>query len=243
MSDFGAVYWKEIHENVRWNRQLAGSLVGTFAFGFLFGVYFPFQVRSYWPSLFIGAFAAMFLWQTTVVGMTADLFAGEKERHTWRTLNATPLSASGIVYGKLAAVATIALGTSVAAGLCIITTVCALYGRWDGWFVGLGALFGVLPFAAFVGPILVGLAAVMSIRASTMQQAARNMVFLMFPVFILFGGAALAMASIARFVPTSALPLAMLGAVFGFGLLVLGLDALMLWAPVAYYRKKRSAVE
>jgi ABC-2 type transport system permease protein len=152
----------------------------------IFGVVIPLQNGRDWVSspINIMVWAWMpFLW---VSGVVADLFAGERERHTLEALLATRLSDQAILFGKLLAAIAYGFILTWIIMLASLLTINVSFGRQ-------GLLFYPPPItlAAFVFSILIaGLSAsigvLVSLRAGSVRQAQQMMSAGMLVLFLPF---------------------------------------------------------
>ena len=103
ITDIFTVAWKELGEIFTFGDVRGRSKFSLIVLIVIFGIVIPLQNGREWVSSPVSAmiWAWMpFLW---VSGVVADLFAGERERHTLEALLATRLSDQSILFGKLLA--------------------------------------------------------------------------------------------------------------------------------------------
>lgn len=119
-----------------------------------------------------------------VSGVTADTFAGERERHTLETLLASRLSDRAILFGKLAAVVAYGWGITLAAVLLSLVTVNIAY--WQGTLTLYpAALFAlILALSLLIAVFAAGLGIAISLRAATARAAQQTMSIIMFVLLI-----------------------------------------------------------
>ena len=141
----------------------------------VFGVFMPLQFGREWatsPMLLLAwAWVPLFL----VSSVTADAFAGERERHTLETLLASRLSDRAILLGKVGGAMAYGWGLTLAALLLGLVTINVAYGR-EGLLLypidiaaaGLALSFLGSGLSATVGVLI-------SLRASSARQAAQTM--------------------------------------------------------------------
>ena len=173
MSDWWTVVRKETIEMIAlWRGR--GKISFLMLIG-VFGVYFPWSIGPKWvtsPTTMIS-----FAWFPImmVTSMTADTFAGERERHTLETLLATRLSDRVILAGKLSAAVLYGLFFLWFFILSGLITVNIRHGQDDwilfpgNWFIGF-VLFGLLG-AIFAG----SLGVIVSLKSSTVRQAQQTL--------------------------------------------------------------------
>jgi len=106
MTDILTVAIKELREIFSFGDARGRSKFSLLIFIVIFGIVIPLQTGREWmrssASAMVWAWMP-FLW---VSGVVADLFAGERERHTLEALLATRLSDQAILFGKLLAAMT-----------------------------------------------------------------------------------------------------------------------------------------
>lgn len=174
LRDTRAVVWRDWREHVLRGRGVA-TTVTMVMFVLLLGVVLPWRVGAAWLSApwvaMVWAWLPVFL----VTSVTADTFAGERERGTLEPLLATRLPDGPILYGKvLAAVAYVGTATLVALPLGILTVNLTgsfpeplLLGAAEALALSLLALVAAL-FGAAAGVLL-------SLRASSVREAQQSL--------------------------------------------------------------------
>lgn len=154
----------------------------------VFGIFLPYQNGPDWvespTTLFLWTWVPLFL----VSGVTADSFAGERERHTLETLLASRLSDQSILFGKVLAAILYGWGLAMISVVLGVITVNVAF--WEGAvrlypldFVLAGLLLGLLGagLSATAGVLV-------SLRSGSVRQAAQTMslaimILLFVPVF------------------------------------------------------------
>lgn len=210
------------------------------AFVLLVGVLLPWQlgamwVRSTWVLIF-WAWMPLFL----VTTITADSFAGERERHTLETLLATRLPDWTILVGKVLAAVTWVWGATL---ICVpvgLATVNLAYPVDRPILYDLPTALGVAAVTLLAGLFGAALGVLVSLRAASVRQAQQTLTIF---VMVLFLAPILALrllppgwtAEVVGFLTagdTAAVAFA-LGAVF------LGLDAVLLLLALARFQRSR----
>src|SRR5829696_2767260 len=106
ISDILNVAGKELREILTFGDARGRSKFSLIILILIFGIIFPLQNGRDWvdspTNIMIWGWMP-FIW---VSGVVADLFAGERERHTLESLLATRLSDQAILFGKLLAALT-----------------------------------------------------------------------------------------------------------------------------------------
>lgn len=239
MRDVWTVFRKEIKELSVVDGGLITSL-SFLAFVGLIGVILPMQigpvwVHATWPVIF-WAWMPLFL----VTTVTADSFAGERERHTLETLLATRLPDWTILIGKVgAAVVWVWLATMICVPVGLITLNIAYPDKGPVLYTPSAAL-GVMVVAFLSALLGASLGVLVSLRVSTVRQAQQVLTLC---VMTLMLGPALSL----RFIPdawTEAIiklfvqgdPAAV---AFAMSATFLGVDAFLVLAALARFQRAR----
>jgi len=152
----------------------------------VFGVFFPLQSGREWVSspMSIMIWGWMpFLW---VSGIVADLFAGERERHTLEALLATRLSDQSILFGKLLAALTYGFSLTWLVLLSSIVTINVVHGKNGLLFYPLETTIGALVFSILVSGLSGSIGVLVSLRAGSVRQAQQAMSAGMLILFLPF---------------------------------------------------------
>ncbi len=161
----------------------------------VFGVFFPLQSGREWvtSSMSIMVWGWMpFLW---VSGIVADLFAGERERHTLEALLATRLSDQSILFGKLLAALTYGFSLTWIVLLSSIVTINVVYGKDGLLFYPLETTIGALVVSILVSGLSGSIGVLVSLRAGSVRQAQQAMSAGMLVLFLPF--------MLLQFIPTA----------------------------------------
>lgn len=152
----------------------------------VFGVFFPLQSGREWVSspMSIMVWGWMpFLW---VSGIVADLFAGERERHTLEALLATRLSDQAILFGKLLAALTYGFLLTWLVLLSSVVTLNIVHGRDGLLFFPFWTTIGALVFSILVSGLSASIGVLVSLRAGSVRQAQQTMSIGMLVLFLPF---------------------------------------------------------
>lgn len=186
IADIWTVAGKELREIFTFGDSRGRSKYSLLVLLLIFGIIFPLQNGRDWVEspINIMVWAWMpFLW---VSGVVADLFAGERERHTLEALLATRLSDQSILFGKL--LAAITYGFSLTWVILIASLVTVNIGFGDGSLllyppeITLAALVFSLLISGLSGCIGV----LVSLRAGSVRQAQQLMSTGMLVLFLPF---------------------------------------------------------
>ncbi len=136
LTDILTILQKELKELLFQRGQGRNTSVRLLIFVGVFGVLLPLQNGS--EGLQSPASLALWAWipYLLVSGVTADTFAGERERHTLETLLASRLSDRAILFGKLAAVVT-RLVDSTAITNMNLAFMAVKFSTWEAWVLAL----------------------------------------------------------------------------------------------------------
>jgi len=184
LTDIFTIIQKELTELLFQRGQGRSSSVRLLIFVGVFGILLPLQngieaVKS--PvSLIFWAWIPYLL----VSGVTADTFAGERERHTLETLLASRLSDRAILFGKLAAIVIYGWGLTLVTILISLVTV--NLADWQGSVTLYpAALFAVILAVSLLVTVFgAGLGIAISLRAATARAAQQTLSIIMFVVMI-----------------------------------------------------------
>lgn len=119
-----------------------------------------------------------------VSGVTADTFAGERERHTLETLLASRLSDRAILFGKLAAVVAYGWGITLAAIFLSLVTVNIAYWQGTPTLYPPDLFAVILALSLLIAVFAAGLGIAISLRAATARAAQQTMSIIMFVLLI-----------------------------------------------------------
>lgn len=175
IADIWTIVWKECKELIQAQGSRRGGLLRLLIMVGVFGIFLPVQTGREWVTspmvLVYWAWVPLFL----VVGVVADAFAGERERHTLETLLASRLPNWSILFGKVLAAVGYGWGITMVSLLLGLVSVNVVHGQ------GQLLLYSALTFVAgtVLGLLAAGLAAsagvLVSLRAATVRQAAQTM--------------------------------------------------------------------
>jgi ABC-2 type transport system permease protein len=172
--DIWTVAWREWKELFSRDGGLSGKL-GLLIFAAFVGVFLPWQLGRAWIEApwvtFFWAWMPLFL----VTAVTADAFAGERERHTLETLLASRLPDSAILLGKVLATVLYVWGLTLVCmplGLVTINLTHADGGLLLYSAKTLVSLAGLSLLATLLGS---STGVLVSLRASSVRVAQQNL--------------------------------------------------------------------
>jgi ABC-2 type transport system permease protein len=184
--DILTVAAKELREIFTFGDVRGRSKFSLLIFIVIFGVVIPLQTGRAWVNTQASAMVwawMPFLW---VSGVVADLFAGERERHTLEALLATRLSDQAILFGKL--LAAMAYGFLLTWVIMLVSIVTVNVSS-----LGSGLLFyppqmilAALVFSILVAGLSASIGVLVSLRAGSARQAQQMMSAGMLVLFVPF---------------------------------------------------------
>jgi ABC-2 type transport system permease protein len=161
----------------------------------IFGIVIPLQNGRGWVTSPANAMVwawMPFLW---VSGVVADLFAGERERHTLEALLATRLSDQAILFGKLLAAMAYGFILTWVIMLASIVTVNISSAGSGLVFYSPQILLAALVFSILISGLSASIGVLVSLRAGSARQAQQMMSAGMLVLFLPF--------MLIRFVPVT----------------------------------------
>ncbi len=184
--DVRTVVWKEWAEFVRQR----STVIGMLFFVLVFGVFIPVQRGREWLISGVPFLNAAIFPATLALGVVADSFAGERERHTLETLLASRLSDQAILLGKFAAIVGYVWGLTTASLLAAAAAVNVAEPTGGPAFYPARLLVSGLVFGALSAGLAAGVGILVSLRAATVRQAAQVLTIgLMGLIFAVVAGA------------------------------------------------------
>src|SRR5690606_39272451 len=186
ITDILTVAGKELREVLAFGDTRGRSKYSLLVLLVIFGVVIPMQNGREWVTSPINIMVwgwMPFLW---VSGIVADLFAGERERHTLEALLATRLSDQSILFGKLLAALT--YGFSLTWVIMIVSLITINIGFRDGGllFYPLELFAGALVFSLLISGLSGCIGVLVSLRAGSVRQAQQMMSAGMLILFLPF---------------------------------------------------------
>lgn len=169
LADVRTVVWKEWAEFVRQR----STVIGMLFFVAVFGIFIPVQRGREWLTSGIPFLNAALFPATLALGVVADSFAGERERHTLETLLASRLPDHAILLGKFTAIVGYVWGLTVASLLAAAVAVNVAEPTGGPAFYPARLLVSGLVFGALSAGLAAGAGILVSLRAATVRQAAQ----------------------------------------------------------------------
>jgi ABC-2 type transport system permease protein len=176
ITDILTIVWKESKEFMQGSSR--ASSIARFMFPIaVAGIFLPWRSGRAYVTGITAALGLLWILPMVAVSFTVDAVAGERERHTLESLLATRLSDQAILFGKLAASVLYAWGMMLASLVVGLITV-NLRQRHDALLLFSPTYAATLVIVSFLGSVLLcGVAVFVSVRASTVRQAAQTLVY------------------------------------------------------------------
>jgi ABC-2 type transport system permease protein len=186
IADILTVAGKELREILTFGDARGRSKYSLLVLVVVFGIVFPLQSGREWVTSPVNIMVwgwMPFLW---VSGIVADLFAGERERHTLEALLATRLSDQSILFGKLLAALT--YGFTLTWVIMIASLITVNIGFRDGGllFYPFEMFAGALVFSLLISGLSACIGVLVSLRAGSVRQAQQAMSAGMLVIFLPF---------------------------------------------------------
>lgn len=175
IADILTVAGKELREILAFGDTRGRSKYSLLVLLLIFGIVIPIQNGREWVTspMSIMVWGWMpFLW---VSGIVADLFAGERERHTLEALLATRLSDQSILYGKLLAALTYGFTLTWIIMFASLITVNIGFREGGLLFYPLEMFAGALVFSLLISGLSACIGVLVSLRAGSVRQAQQAM--------------------------------------------------------------------
>lgn len=186
MADILTVAGKELREIFTAGDSRGRGRFGLVILVLVFGIVFPLQSGRDWVESPVNIMVwgwMPFLW---VSGIVADLFAGERERHTLEALLATRLSDQAILFGKLLAAMTYGFTLTWVIMVASLVTINIGFGGGGLLFYSRDITLGALVFSTLISGLSACIGVLVSLRAGSVRQAQQMMSAGMLVLFLPF---------------------------------------------------------
>lgn len=186
IADILTVAAKELREIFTFGDVRGRSKFSLLVLIVIFGIVIPLQNGREWvtspASILVWAWMP-FLW---VSGVVADLFAGERERHTLEALLATRLSDQSILFGKMLAAMGYGFILTWIIMLASLVTVNVSAGGNGLLFYPPQITLAALVFSILISGLSASIGVLVSLRAGSVRQAQQMMSAGMLVLFVPF---------------------------------------------------------
>jgi ABC-2 type transport system permease protein len=186
IADILTVATKELREIFTFGDVRGRSKFSLLVLIVIFGIVIPLQNGREWVTSPANAMVwawMPFLW---VSGVVADLFAGERERHTLEALLATRLSDQAILFGKLLAAMAYGFILTWVIMLASIVTINVSSGGGGLLFYSPPITLAALVFSILISGLSASIGVLVSLRAGSARQAQQMMSAGMLVLFLPF---------------------------------------------------------
>jgi ABC-2 type transport system permease protein len=186
MTDVFTVAAKELREIFTFGDTRGRSKFSLLILVVIFGVVIPLQNGREWVDSPINIMVwgwMPFLW---VSGIVADMFAGERERHTLEALLATRLSNQSILFGKLLAALSYGFTLTWVIMLVSLVTINIAVGRGELLLYSWEMTLAALVFSILISGLSASIGVLVSLRAGSVRQAQQMMSAGMLLLFLPF---------------------------------------------------------
>ena len=186
ITDILTVAFKELREIFTFGDVRGRSKFSLLVLIVIFGIVIPLQNGREWVTSPISIMVwgwLPFLW---VSGVVADMFAGERERHTLEPLLATRLSDQAILFGKLLAALLYGFILTWVIMLASLITINISFGRNGLLFYPPQMTFAALVFSILISGLSASIGILVSLRAGSVRQAQQMMSAGMLVLFLPF---------------------------------------------------------
>lgn len=186
IADVVTVAMKELREILSFGDTRGRSKFSLLFLIAIFGVLIPLQNGRDWVDSPINIMVwgwMPFLW---VSGIVADLFAGERERHTLESLLATRLSDQAILFGKLLAALTYGFSLTWIIMLVSLVTINISFWGEGLLFYPASTMLAALVFSLLIAGLSASIGVLVSLRAGSVRQAQQMMSAGMLVLFLPF---------------------------------------------------------
>jgi ABC-2 type transport system permease protein len=175
--DIYTILWKEWKEVFYQRGSLwRGLLTDLLLPVFVLGVLLPLVSGRAWVTSY-GLILYVWMPPYLAIGLVANAFAGERERHTLETLLASRLPDEAILLGKMAAAMTYGVAVTFAVGLVGAIVVNVVFPRGGFVFFSGITLLTMLLAALLITGFVAGAGTLASLHAPTVRVAAQRLSF------------------------------------------------------------------
>lgn len=169
LTDIFTIVRKELKEFFMQRGSIRSGLTNIAIILVITGVLFPMQSGRQWITSPAGLISAAWFPLLLSMGLVADTFAGERERHTLETLLASRLSDQAILFGKM--LAAILYGFVLGLIGMLLGALTVNLSIPGAGFYPLTNFVGALLFSLLGVTSIVGVGTLVSLHASSVRQA------------------------------------------------------------------------
>lgn len=177
IADIWTVIWKEWRELLFQRGSLRTTIMSLLPLLLVFGIFLPSQIGSAWVESPVTIVFWAWLPTLQVLALTADAFAGERERHTLETLLASPLSELAILFGKVITVVSYGWLMTLLVVLTGLIGVNFVHGDGKLLLYPASIFFGGMVLGFLSATLAASIGVIVSLRSPTVRQAAQKLAF------------------------------------------------------------------
>jgi len=174
IEDALTILWKEWREIVLPRGSLRRGALNLAFPVVVLGVFLPLIAGPGWVG--IGSLI-LYVWMPPylALGVVADSFAGERERHTLETLLATRMSDTAILLGKVLTAVTYALAMTILVAFLGVAVINVAYARGAFIFFSFGTFAALVISSLLLTTTVANLGVLVSLRAPSVRIAAQRL--------------------------------------------------------------------
>lgn len=173
LNDIANIIWKELKEIFVQRGSLRSGVTNLLLVLAIIGILFPLQFGREWITHPLGLVSGAWLPLFMSMGLVADAFAGERERHTLETLLASRLSDQAILYGKM--LSSILYGAGISLAGMLLGAVTVNLAHPGTGFYPVGNFLGAVLFSLLGATLVTGIGVFVSLHAGSVRQAYQRM--------------------------------------------------------------------
>lgn len=177
IQDITTIIWKEWKEIFLMRGSVRSGLLNIGVILLIIGVVFPYQNGPEWLTSPLGLITWSWLPLFLVMGIIADSFAGERERHTLETLLASRLPDRAILFGKIGSAVLYGWSLVVLSMLLGAVTINLSHPGNGFQFYSLPIFAVVLLLSLLAALLMSAIGVLVSLHSATTRQAYQKMSF------------------------------------------------------------------
>ncbi|HEY9089825.1 MAG TPA: ABC transporter permease [Anaerolineaceae bacterium] len=175
ITDIITIIGKEFKEIFLLRGSFRSTILNLLIIVGLAGIFFPAQMGTTWLTNPTGLLTWSWLPLFLVMGVVADSFAGERERHTLETLLASRLPDRAILFGKICAAVLYGWGMAVVTILLGAITVNVMHPGEGVRFYPLNSFLTAVALSFLAALLISSIGVLVSLHSATTRQAYQKM--------------------------------------------------------------------
>ena len=238
MTDILTVIWKEWREWFFTDGNRRSGVWNALIMLAISGILFPMQAGREWFKSWMTVYSACFP-LITVLNLTADAFAGERERHTLETLLASRLPDRAILFGKILAAVGYGWGLTLV-GIPVAFFFVNLFAGSGPWvFYPLEIGLSVVTLSLLAGTLIASTGVLFSLNAPTVRQAGQRLIIPFIVVFALPGLLPVILPRLSETWTQNLMQIEPVQVVLALGMIFLIANVVLLTIALARFRRAR----